>query len=119
MKEIIFWGMCAVASPVCAYVMWYARGNGSVPSLVLSLPITALLSEGYQLRDAYLPENTHYYLIPILMGIYLIMVIVLLFFVPTSRHKFFIILPISIMLSFIMIYFNVLGRLFGGLNVVL
>ncbi|MEO2211951.1 hypothetical protein ABGV40_14000 [Paenibacillus amylolyticus] len=119
MKEIIFWGMCAVASPVCAYVMWYARGNGSVPSLVLSLPITALLSEGYQLRDAYLPEHTHYYLIPILMGIYLIMVIILLFIVPTKRLKFLIILPISIILSFIIIYFDVLGRLFGGLNGVL
>lgn len=119
MKEIIFWGMCAVVSPMCAYVMWYARGNGTVPSLVLSLPITALLSEGYQLRDAYLPEHTHYYLIPILMGIYLIMVIILLFIVPTKRLKFLIILPISIIMSFIIIYFDVLGRLFGGLNGVL
>ncbi|MGE6664589.1 hypothetical protein [Paenibacillus xylanexedens] len=118
-REIVFWGMCAVVSPVCAYVMWYARGNGTVSSLVLSLSITALLSEGYQLRDAYLPEHTHYYLIPILMGIYLIMAIVLLFIIPTSRLKFLIILPISILLSFIIIYFNVLGRLFGGLNGVL
>jgi len=119
MREIVFWGICAVVSPVCAYVMWYARGNGTVSSLVLSLPITALLSEGYQLRDAYLPEHTHYYLIPILMGLYLIMAIVLLFIIPTSRLKFLIILPISIILSFIMIYFDVLGRLFGGLNGVL
>nr|WP_091018230.1 hypothetical protein [Paenibacillus amylolyticus] len=119
MREIVFWGMCAVVSPVCAYVMWYARGNGSVPSLVLALPITAVLSEGYQLRDAYLPEHTHYYLIPILMGIYLIMVIVLLLIVPTSRLKFLIILPISIVLSFIIVYFNVLQRLFGGMNGVL
>lgn len=119
MKEIIFWGMCAGVSPMCAYVMWYARGNGWVSSLAVSLPITALLSEGYQLRDAYLPEHTHYYLIPILMGIYLIMVIILLFIVPTKRLKFLIILPISIILSFIIIYFDVLGRLFGGLNGVL
>ncbi|APO46715.1 hypothetical protein BS614_23500 [Paenibacillus xylanexedens] len=118
-REIVFWGMCAVVSPMCAYVMWYARGNGRVSSLVVSLPITALLSEGYQLRDAYLPEHTHYYLIPILMVIYLIMAIVLLFIIPTSRLKFLIILPISILLSFIIIYFNVLGQLFGGLNGVL
>ncbi|WP_342570610.1 hypothetical protein MKY85_20000 [Paenibacillus sp. FSL R5-0749] len=119
MREIVFWGICAVVSPVCAYVMWYARGNGWVSSLVLCTPITALLSEGYQLRDAYLPDHTHYYLIPILMGIYLIMIIVLLFIVPTSRLKFLIILPISLILSFIIIYFNILGRLFGGLNGVL
>lgn len=104
---------------MCAYVMWYARGNGWVSSLVVSLPITSLLSEGYQLRDAYLPEHTHYYLIPILMELYLIMVIILLFIVPTKRLKFLIILPISIILSFIIIYFDVLGRLFGGLNGVL
>lgn len=118
-REIVFWGLCAVVSPVCAYMMWYARGNGTVSSLVLSLPITALLSEGYQLRDAYLPQHTHYYLIPILMGIYLIMAVVLLFIIPTSRPKFLIILPISLILSFIIIYFNVLGRLFGSLNGVL
>ncbi|MHA7583378.1 hypothetical protein ACX12E_23795 [Paenibacillus vandeheii] len=115
-REIVFWGICALISPVCAYVMWYARGYGIVSSLILSLPITALLSEGFQLRHAYLPEHTHYYLIPILMGIYLIMVIVLLFIVPKSPLRFLIVLPISIVLSFIMIYFNVLGHIFGGLN---
>ncbi|MGO4731844.1 DUF6518 family protein [Paenibacillus sp. 2KB_22] len=119
MREIVFWGMCAVVSPVCAYVMWYARGNGFLSSAVLALPITALLSEGYQLRNAYLPEHTHYYLIPILMGIYLIMVIILLIVVPKRRLEFLIVLPISIILSLIIIYFNVLGRIFGGLNGVL
>ncbi|WP_458123224.1 hypothetical protein [Paenibacillus sp. Z3-2] len=118
-KEIVFWGICAVVSPVCAYVMWYARGNGFVSSIILSLPITILMSEGYQLRNAYLPEHEHYYLNPILMGIYLIMVTTLLFIVPKRTLKLLIVLPISLTLSFIMIYFNILGRIFGGLNGVL
>jgi hypothetical protein len=116
MKAIIFWGICAVISPVCAYIMWYARGNGLFSYIVSALPITILLSEGFKLRHAYLPIHTHYYLIPWLMGIYLIMIFALLFFLPKNKTQFLIVLPIALMLSFIMIYFNVLGRIFGGMN---
>lgn len=114
-KETLFWGICAVLSPVCAYVMWYARGNGYVASIILSLPVAVLLSEGYEIRNAYLPEHEHYYLVPILMGIYLIMIIILLL-VPEKKFMFFIVLPLALMLSFIMMYFNVLRLIFGGLN---
>ncbi|WP_164817464.1 hypothetical protein [Paenibacillus lautus] len=119
MREIVFWGMCAVVSPVCAYIMWYARGNGLLSYIVSALPITVLLSEGFELRHAYLPIHTHYYLIPFLMGIYLIMILVLLLIIPKNKIQFVVVLPIALILSFIMIYFNVLGRIFGGTNSVL
>jgi hypothetical protein len=119
MREIVFWGMCAVVSPVCAYIMWYARGNGLLSYIVSALPITVLLSEGFELRHAYLPVHTHYYLIPLLMGIYLIMILVLLLIIPKNKMQSAVILPIALILSFIMIYFNVLGRIFGGMNGVL
>ncbi|MGO4527457.1 hypothetical protein AB4Z30_00135 [Paenibacillus sp. 2TAF8] len=118
-KETLFWGICAVLSPICAYVVWFARGNGYVASIILSLPVAVLLSEGYELRNAYLPEHEHYYLVPILMGIYLIMVLTLLFVVPEKKIKSLIVVPIALMLSYIMIYFNILGKVFGGLNAVL
>ncbi len=119
MREIVFWGMCAVVSPVCAYIMWYARGNGVSSYIVAALPITVLLSEGFELRHAYLPIHTHYYLIPLLMGIYLIMILVLLLIIPKNKIQFVAVLPIALILSLIMIYFNVLGRIFGGMNGVL
>lgn len=119
MREIVFWGMCAVVSPVCAYIMWYARGNGLFSYIVSALPITVLLSEGFELRHAYLPIHTHYYLIPLLMGIYLIMILVLLLIIPKNKIQFVVVLPIALILSLIMIYFNVLGRIFGGMNGVL
>lgn len=119
MREIVFWGMCAVVSPVCAYIMWYARGNGLFSYNVSALPITVLLSEGFELRYAYLPIHTHYYLIPLLMGIYLIMILVLLLIIPKNKIQLVVVLPIALILSLIMIYFNVLGRIFGGMNGVL
>ncbi|MCL6456989.1 MAG: hypothetical protein K6T85_03195 [Gorillibacterium sp.] len=115
-RAIIFWGICAVISPVCAYMMWYARGSGLFSVIVSALPITVLLSEGYELRNAYLPVHRHYYLIPWLMGVYLIMIAVLLLVIPKTKKKFFVILPIAIILSLIMINFNVFGRIFGGMN---
>lgn len=118
-RAIVFWSICAVVSPVCAYIMWYARGRGLFSNIVSALPITVLLSEGFELRNAYLPIHTHYYLVPWLMGIYLIMIVVLLFLIPTNKMQFLSILPIALILSFIMIFFNVFGRIFGGMNGVL
>lgn len=112
-REIIFWSICAAVSPVCAYIMWYARGSGLFSNLVSALPITVLLSEGFELRHAYLPIHTHYYLIPWLMGIYLIMIVILLLTIPKKWRGLLIIIPLAIVLSLIMINFNVLGRIFG------
>lgn len=118
-RAIVFWAICAAVSPVCAYIMWYARGNGLFSNLVLALPITVLMSEGFNLRHAYLPIHRHYYLIPWLMGIYLVMMVVLLLIIPKNRRQCLVILPITIILTFIMINSNVLGRIFGGMNGVL
>lgn len=118
-RAMVFWGICAVVSPICAYIMWYARGIGLLSIVVAALPVTLLLSEGFQLRHAYLPIHTHYYLVPILMIIYLIMIIVLLLIIPINKKRILPILSVAIILSFIMIYFNVLGRIFGGMNGVL
>ncbi|GGF89346.1 hypothetical protein GCM10010912_38090 [Paenibacillus albidus] len=118
-REIVFWSICAAVSPVCAYIMWYARGSGLFSSMVSALPVTVLLSEGFELRNAYLPIHHHYYLVPLLMGIYLIMTVVLLLTIPKNKMQFIVILPIAIILSLIMIGFNVFGRIFGGMNGVL
>ncbi|MEK4510884.1 hypothetical protein EJP82_06235 [Paenibacillus anaericanus] len=118
-REIIFWGICGAVSPLCAYIMWYARGSGLFTNIVLALPITVLLSEGFELRNAYLPVHTHYYLIPWLMGVYLIMIVVLLLTITRNKKKLLVILPIAIILSLILIYFNAFGRLFPGMNSVL
>ncbi|WP_153732765.1 DUF6518 family protein [Sporosarcina obsidiansis] len=105
-REIVFWSMCAAVAPVCAYMMWYSRESGFFSNIMLALPITVLLSEGVELRNAYLPIHTHYYLIPWLMGIYLLMIVVLLLIIPKNKIQFLIILPLSIILSFFLIKCN-------------
>ncbi|GIP32059.1 hypothetical protein [Paenibacillus sp. J2TS4] len=118
-RAIVFWGICAAVSPICAYVMWYARGSGLFSNMISALPITVLLSEGFKLRDAYLPIHHHYYLVPWLMGVYLIMIVALLLIIPKNKREFWVILPTAIILSLIMLNFNILGRIFGGMNGVL
>ncbi|SDD86626.1 hypothetical protein SAMN02799630_04112 [Paenibacillus sp. UNCCL117] len=115
-REIVFWSICAAVSPICAYMMWYARGSGLFSNMVSALPITVLLAEGFELRNAYLPVHTHYYLIPWLMGLYLIMIVVLLLTIPKGQKNLLAILLIAILLSVILIYFNVFARLFPGMN---
>lgn len=115
-KVIIFWSICAVISPICAYMMWYSGGNGLFSNIMLSLPAAVLLAEGYNLRNAYLPIHTHYYLIPWMQGIYLLMIIILFLSIAKKGKHLFLTLLITIGLSLIFIYFNVLGRIFGGMN---
>lgn len=118
-RAIIFWGICAALSPICAYILWYARGSELFSNIVLALPLTVLLSEGFGLRNAYLPIHYHYYLVPWLMGIYLIMIVFLLLMIPKNKTHFWIILLISIILSLIMMNMNVFDRVFGGMNSVM
>lgn len=115
-KVIIFWSICAIISPICAYMMWYAGGNGLFSNILLSLPAAVLLTEGYNLRNAYLPIHTHYYLIPWMQGIYLIMILILFLSIAKKGKQLFLTLFITIGLSLLFIYLNVLGRIFGGMN---
>lgn len=118
-REILFWGICAAVSPVCGYLMWYAHGGGWFAPVVSALPITVLLAEGFELRNAYLPVHYHYYLIPWLMTAYLLMAAALLLIVPKRKMQSLIVLPIALLLSAIMIILDLLGVLFGGMNGVL
>ncbi|MFP4978163.1 hypothetical protein ACE6ED_22350 [Paenibacillus sp. CN-4] len=113
-KEIIFWGICAGVSPLCAYIMWYARGRGLFSNIIAALPISLLITEGFGLRHAYLPVHRHYYLIPWLMAIYLVMIVLLLLLIPKNKSQLFAIVSISAVLSVFAILFNVLGWIFGG-----
>ncbi|WP_422660060.1 hypothetical protein ACK8P5_05970 [Paenibacillus sp. EC2-1] len=114
-REIIFWSICAVGSAVCAYIMWYSRGSGMISNVISVLPITVLLSEGFELRNAYLPIHHHYYLIPWLMGIYLIMIVLLLIILPKNKIQLLVIIPLAIILSLVILHFNIIGRIFGDM----
>lgn len=118
-REILFWGICAVISPVCGYGVWYARGHGWIAASILALPVAVLLTEGFALRYAYLPVHMHYYLIPILMGIYGLFILILLFAVPSKKIHLVMTIPLALGLAVLATYFAVFERIFGGMNGVL
>lgn len=118
-KVIVFWSLCALISPICAYIMWYSIKDNLFSYFIASGPIALLISEGFELHNAYLPVHQHYYLIPFLQIIYIIMISVLLLLFGTNKKKFIIILLLSIIISFAMIKFNILFLIFGGMNTVL
>lgn len=118
-RVILFWSIAALISPICAYIIWYAGGKGPVSVFLASLPITVLLSEGYTLRDAYLPVHMHYYLIPWLQGIYLTMAGLLLYFTVKGGRRRVIAALLAAAVTAVMLRLDVLGLLFGGMNGVL
>lgn len=112
-------GICGVISPFCGYGVWYARGDGRVAASVLALPVAVLLSEGFALRHAYLPVHRHYYLVPVLMGIYSLLILILLLVVPRKKANLLITLPMALGIAVLIIYFEAAERIFGGMNGVL
>lgn len=118
-REIMFWGACAVISPICGYGVWYARGHGRIAAGILALPVAVLLSEGFALRHAYLPVHMHYYLIPVLMSIYGLFILILLLTVPSKKSQLVMTIPLALGLAVLASYFAVFERIFGGMNGVL
>lgn len=46
-SQILFWGLCALVSPLCAFLIWFARGKGWFSNFLISLPIAVLAAEVY------------------------------------------------------------------------
>jgi hypothetical protein len=101
----IAWGIFALFSPICGYIIWYGRGNGCVSIFCASLPIGLLLSQGY----------TFYYTFSILQGLDLIMALVLFIIISKTWIQRVYILPFAVAVCFAIKQFDVLSYLFGGL----
>lgn len=99
------WGGIALISPICAYIAWYAYGNGWISAFCASLPISLLLLEGYPF----------FYTLSIPQG-FSVFCAVVLFFILTNKEK----QKLRVLL-FTGIVFCILGKLnflsliFGGL----
>lgn len=101
----IAWGIFALLSPICGYIVWYGGGNGWISVFCASLPIGLLLAQGY----------TFYYTFSILQGLDLIMALILLIIISkTWLHRLYI-LPFAVAVCFAITKFHVLSYLFGGL----
>ena len=104
-QYMIAWGGFALLSPFCAYVVWYARGNGWVAAVCAALPISLLILEGY----------SFYYTLIFAQGFDLMAAILLLFVLPKNKRQCFCILPLVILFCFLMQRTHLISMLFGGL----
>lgn len=101
----IAWGSIALLSPIGAYIVWYARGNGWVAALCASFPIALLLVEGYRFFfTGSIPE-----------GFDLLAAVLLIVMLGTKGHQMVRILLISLIVFLIFWKLHVLSLVFGGL----
>ena len=101
----IAWGGIALVSPICAYIVWHAYGNGWISAFCASLPISLLLLEGY----------SFFYTLSIPQGFSVLCSVVLFFILANKmKQKLRVLLFIGIVF-YIFWKLNVLSLIFGGL----
>lgn len=104
--QIIFWSLCALITPICAYIMWFARGRSLFSDFCAAIPIAVISSESYLSCKSDL----------LLQGIYLCWVIVLMVLLPRNSKHYICVCIISLMLFWLLIQTRLLSSLFGGWN---
>ena len=110
-KYIIFWCVIALISIIPAYILWFARGNNFVSSIIISLPISVIAFEGYKIYLStvnYYEKFMQYENILVSKGnyinmvgteiLYTLMIIILLLLVPKSKKQWLYIIPISLVI---------------------
>ena len=104
-KYMLVWGFFALLSPLCAYVVWYARGEGWISAVCLSLPISLLISSGY----------SFFYTFNILQGADLVFAVLLFLIAPKDNKCRLRSLPVTAVITILIIKLEIISRIFGGL----
>ncbi|MGG7621544.1 hypothetical protein [Bacillus coreaensis] len=99
------WGSIALASPICAYIVWFSRGEGWGSSLCAALPIGFLLTQGM----------SFFYIPSVVLGFDLFSGILLLIILTKSTKQYLKVIPMTILIVLIIRNTDVIYYLFGGL----
>ena len=103
-SQILFWGLCALVSPLCAFLIWFARGKGWFSNFLISLPIAVLAAEVYMTGKG----NS------VLQIIYFCMCLCLLLVLPKKRIQCAPVLLITFLVFFVLIKLDILTIVFGN-----
>lgn len=103
-SQILFWGLCALVSPLCAFLIWFARGKGWFSNFLISLPIAVLAAEVYMTGKGNL----------VLQIIYFCMCLCLLLVLPKKRIQCAPVLLITFLVFFVLIKLDILTIVFGN-----
>ncbi len=110
-RVILYWTVFALASTICACIVWYGKGNGWVSDIFASLPIAVLFQSGY--RFYYTLSAVH------VLDMIFALVLLILFSIGNKKEKGIRVLILAIVLSLIVRRFSILSILLALLDKVL
>ncbi|OAB47216.1 hypothetical protein PBAT_07885 [Paenibacillus antarcticus] len=99
------WGVFALLSPICAYIIWYAGGNGWIAAFCSAPPIALLLING----------DGFYYTHSLLQDFDLFLAILLFIVLPSNNMQRLRVLPFVVIMYFLCREYNLISMFFGGL----
>jgi hypothetical protein len=99
------WGIFALLSPIGAYIVWYARGEGWIAAFCAALPIALLLEQGYNF----------YYTFSAEAAFDLLSVVLLFIILPAKKLQRLRVLALVAAVFFIIWRLNLVSGIFGGL----
>lgn len=100
----LMWGWVACLSPIAAYVVWHARGNGWVAALCASLPVAVLLAEGY----------SFYYTFRVPQGFALLSALLLFAILPVKKPQRLRMIPWVAVVLMLFAQLHLTSTLIGG-----
>ncbi len=99
------WGGIALFSPIGAYAVWYARGDGWIAAGCASLPIALLLVEGYHFfSTGWIPH-----------GLDVLAALFLIFALGGNLNQRLRILAVALVVFLVFQKLHILSLVFGGL----
>lgn len=101
----IRWGVIALLSPICAYIVWFSRGEGWGPAFFAALPIGLLLTQGFPF----------FYVFSMVLGFDLFTALFLLVILTKSKAQYLKVIPMVILIMIILRKSDFLSYIFGGL----
>jgi len=99
------WGGFALLSPICGWIVWYARGEGWVAAFCASLPIALLIYQGY----------SFYYTGAWVEELDILSAIALFFILARPMKQKIRTLPLVMAVFLVFYKLNIVSLLFGGL----
>ena len=103
--QILRWSIFCLCFALAGYVIWYAGKKGWPAALCAALPIGYLLTEGYVV----------YYTHDIKDMAALVMAAALYVLLPKSNAQKLRVLPLAALVIFVIVRFDLVARIFGGL----
>ena len=114
-SQIIFWGICGLISPLCAYILWQTKKTEKLSILITALPVSLILVEFYLLPSIgeimfELGEHS----ITLTHLIYIIFAFILAGLIPTNKKYCIPVIVLSLFLSYFLYKIELIRLIFDG-----